>query len=132
MMNEQERIEREAEDDGYRNEFQRAAAWSALQPKHDDRQKALGMIQDGLNVAVALTPRHCPITDAVIGNHVTILAFGDSRDALLDVINNAAAKGDSDEIFKSGRSTPGLHPVNVRPAMTSLFERLNNTAVKSP
>lgn len=118
MMNEQEQVELAAENDGYTNEWQRAAAWSAMQPKPaDDRVKALGLVQDGLHVAVSLYPRHCGITDAVIGESVHIIAFGDSRDALLDAINRKYARGDFDsdervEVWPLQRcSVPSVQPV---------------------
>jgi hypothetical protein len=77
-MNELERAELEAENDGYRNEYQRAAAWSAMQPKNDDLGHAKRLSADGYCVAVAFTPRYCPVTDAVIGEYCTLISHASS------------------------------------------------------
>lgn len=84
MMNEIERQEIEAENDGYQNEFQRAAAFSRMQPANDDRAYAQQLVAEGRFVLVELAPRHCKITDAVIGEYVSVLRTGASRKEVLD------------------------------------------------
>jgi hypothetical protein len=79
MMNEQERNELEAENDGFTNDYQRAAAASSMRRNGGDRVRALSLVQDGLHVAVEWSPEYCPITDAVLGDRCTILAFGPDR-----------------------------------------------------
>lgn len=79
MMNENERAELEAENDGYRNEWQRAMAWSKMQPHADDRCRALELVRQGKFVAVEISPRYCQVTDAILGDHCHLLAAAASR-----------------------------------------------------
>jgi transposase len=116
-MNEIERAEIDAEHDGYRNEWQRAAAWSSInKAPNPERAKALALVADGLHVAVTLSPVYCPVTDAVIGEYVTILAFGDDRAALLDAVNRDGERTawDADTMYQiwplSRPSAPALAP----------------------
>lgn len=84
MMSEQERVELEAENDGFRNEYQRAAAWSAMQPKNDERWLAEKYVSEGYHVSVRLTPRHCKITDAAIGEDVWVIFYDRCRDIVME------------------------------------------------
>jgi hypothetical protein len=72
MMNEQEQVELAAENDGYTNEWQRAAAVSHIRGCDDDRSLAVKLVAEGYHVVVELTPWHCSITDAVIGEWVHV------------------------------------------------------------
>lgn len=85
-MNEIERAELEAENDGYRNEFQRAAAWSAMQPVNDDRAYAQALVRGGFFVAVEFSPRYCRITDTIIGEYAHVVRTGQTRKEVLDGI----------------------------------------------
>lgn len=81
-MNEFERAELEAENDGFTNDYQRAAFVSSLRRAPSCRVKALSLVQDGLHVAVEFSPEYCPITDALLGEQCVILASGPDRDAV--------------------------------------------------
>jgi hypothetical protein len=65
--------------DGYRNEWQRAAAASAMEPVDDDRVRILALLAQGYFVAVEYRARYCRTTDAIIGETQHVLAFDMNR-----------------------------------------------------
>ena len=80
MINEFERAELEAENDGYSNDYQRAMAVSSMRRKGDDLRRAKALVADGYTVAVAFFPEHCSITDAVMGEYCSIISYSSSPD----------------------------------------------------
>ena len=85
MMLEQERIELEAENDGYSNESQRALANSRLNRRHHNAMpEALRMAADGLFVVVEEVNVYCPATDALMWVDFYIRgAYGERKAAVL-------------------------------------------------
>lgn len=81
-MNEQDRAEEFG--DGYTNDFQRAAAVSQMRGANDDRDLANKLVAEGNCVVVELSPWHCSITDAVIGQRVHVWFADRSRQVCLD------------------------------------------------
>lgn len=77
-MNEFERAEREAENDGCRNEYQRALAVSQMR-HNSGRAYAESLVQQGRTVLVQVTTAYCPMTDGILGEHVSVLRTGDDR-----------------------------------------------------
>jgi hypothetical protein len=82
MINEQDRAEEFG--DGYRNEFQRAAAVSQIRGADDDRSLANKFVAEGYCVVVELSPWYCSITDAVLGTRVHVWFHDRSRQVCLD------------------------------------------------
>jgi hypothetical protein len=96
-MNENERIELEAENDGYRNEFQRAHAWSRMTtPIKNERNKANELVAQGKTVVLQCSPVYCRITDGILGESVTIVSVGDDYESAVGPVMNALC-GESDE-----------------------------------
>jgi len=96
-----QQIEMQAEDDGCRNEFQRAMALSQMEQPlvRDGRELANKLVSEGNHVSVSLTPRHCRYTDAVIGEHVTVFFADRSRQVVVDK-GFPARQPDSDECWQ--------------------------------
>jgi hypothetical protein len=67
--------------DGFSNEYQRASFQSKLEnPPHNERAEAERLTKAGKFVVVCVAPYYCRITDAIIGEHFTIVAAYDERD----------------------------------------------------
>jgi hypothetical protein len=88
MINQQDLAEEYG--DGYRNEFQRALAWSQMSTDiPNDRAKAEALVAQGKTVVLALEPVYCRITDGLMGTAVTIASVGDDYEtAVGSVLNN--------------------------------------------
>ena len=82
MMNEFERAELDAENDGYTNDFQRAFAASHMRrkPTVNGRAAAEAMVAQGLFVGVEFSPEYGSITDAILGTRFTLVAHGLTRE----------------------------------------------------
>lgn len=106
-------IEEQEHFDGYRNEFQRAAAWSSMNRPADQRLRALSLVQDGRFVAVCISPVHCRCTDAVIGDFVSILGdFATRAEAIACIEARQWDCDDRPEVWPhSVRETPVCAPV---------------------
>jgi hypothetical protein len=79
-MTENERIELEAENDGYRNEFQRAYAHARMTtsiPNH--RGRAAEFVKAGKVVVLACAPVYCRATDAILGESAKIILVVEDR-----------------------------------------------------
>lgn len=80
-MNEIERIELESENDGCRDEWQRAYADSRM--RHDSgRRYAEQLVAQGLHVIVEISTAYCPVTDGIMGEHVFVRRTGGTRGEL--------------------------------------------------
>jgi hypothetical protein len=104
----------EIEDDGCRNEYQRAFARSQMQrERHDARDLAKRLAADGLFVVLEAVDVHCPITDGLLGQDYYIrAAFGD-RKAAEAMCNAMQGHCDNVGIVDSATYQP---PVSVAPA----------------
>jgi len=87
-MNELEREELEAENDGYRNDYQRALAASRAERKPDDRGKASRLVAQGFSVLLARDPVYCRTTDAYSHEHVTVLCHHKDRRGCYEALKN--------------------------------------------
>jgi len=83
-----ERFELEAEDDGYRNDYQRAHAVSSMRRDNSQRARAMALVKDGYTVAVALFPEYCPITDGLLGEGLRIISSGSSPEIVRSAVNS--------------------------------------------
>jgi hypothetical protein len=91
-MNENERAELEAENDGYTNDFQRAAAWSSITtPRKNERTKANELAAQGKTVVLFCHPVYCRITDGLIGEDVSIVSVGNDYESAVGPVLNAMA-----------------------------------------
>ena len=73
-MNENERAELEAENDGYSNDLQRALAVSRLNANlRNDRRKLPELLANGLTVYMLCETVYCRSTDAVLGETCKIV-----------------------------------------------------------
>lgn len=85
-MTEYEYNELAAENDGYTNDYQRAFAYSCMTRKAQEaRTKAAELVAAGRFVVVGFCPEHCPITDAVMGEHAFIVGDADTREGAHDI-----------------------------------------------
>jgi hypothetical protein len=80
--------------DGYSNELQRCAAWSAMQPKKDDAEMIGQLLAAGVCVAVSYHPLHCRGTDAIIGETIHLEYAS---------VNRSRCEGALRELFEAGR-----------------------------
>lgn len=79
MMNEIERQELEAENDGYRNDYQRAMAVSQMRQEPSNGQAvAERFANEGLYAVVVEVPVYCKITDALLRNDIRCLGAFES------------------------------------------------------
>ena len=85
MMNEFERAELEAENDGFSNDYQRAFAVSHMRrkPRTNGRAAAETLVAQGLFVAVEFSPEYCSITDGLLGEVCTLVAHGLTREEVV-------------------------------------------------
>jgi hypothetical protein len=79
MMNEQERFELDAENDGFTNDFQRALAVSHSRRAPSQRGQAEALVAAGFAVVVERRPEYCGITDAILGESLTIAGHFKTR-----------------------------------------------------
>jgi hypothetical protein len=67
--------ERDLHGDGFSNEYQRASFESKLRyPPHNDRAEAIRLTEAGKFVVVSVAPYYCRVTDAIVGEHFSIVA----------------------------------------------------------
>jgi len=91
-MNENERAELEAENDGYSNELQRAHAWSRMTtPIKNERTKAMELVAKGKVVVLFCNPVYCRTTDGLLGQDVSIQSIGDDYESAVGPLLNAMA-----------------------------------------
>ena len=110
-MNENERAELEAENDGYRNELQRAHAWSHTTTEiKNERNKANQLVAQGKTVVLLCSPVYCRITDGILGESVTIVSVGNDYESAVGPVLNAMS---SEEQFGDGHYEvlPLHHPI---------------------
>jgi hypothetical protein len=80
MMNEFERAELAAENDGFSNDSQRAFAVSCARRDHAPND-APALVALGFFVAVEHAPEYCRITDACMGTRTVVLGAYATREA---------------------------------------------------
>jgi hypothetical protein len=100
-MNENERIELEAENDGYRNEFQRAHAWSRMTTEiPNERNKANELVAKGKTVVLRCSPVYCRITDGILGESVKIVSIGDDYESAVGPVMNSLSEDPGDDHYE--------------------------------
>ncbi len=101
MLNHLERAELDAENDGYRNEFQRAFAHaSATTPRPTERRKAAELVASGKFVVLHCWAVYCRATDAILGESSKIVSVGDTyEDAAGPVLNELARENNDDSYY---------------------------------
>jgi len=106
-MNENERIELEAENDGYRNEFQRAHAWSRMTTEiPNERNKANELVAKGKTVVLRCSPVYCRVTDGILGESVKIVSIGDDYESAVGPVMNSLTEDPGDDRYEVLPHTP--------------------------
>jgi len=99
-MNLNERAELEAENDGYRNELQRAFAHSsATTPRRSERKKAAELVAAGKFVVLHCWAVYCRSTDAILGEESKIVSVGDTYEDAAGPVLNELARDNNDDSF---------------------------------
>lgn len=65
-------------DDGYQNDYQRAFAHSCSE-RQPRSQALIDALNEGKYCVVLAVPDHCPVTDAVMGEHESLISAHHNR-----------------------------------------------------
>jgi len=89
-----EREAMDAEFGAFENEFQAAFALSQMEAPADDRAEIERAVKAGRFVVVASTPRYCALTDALMGEFLTLLSEHSTFEEAEAAMVNALDEGD--------------------------------------